>query len=295
MRKKIYFIVKHISQQKFMRLKKIISSQANEHLVEFEILKSTYSGHALKLTRKAIEEKADAVVACGGDGTINEIARVLVDKQIPLGIIPIGSGNGIAGHFCIPSNLSDATNIIFKGYSAKIDLGFFDEKYFLGNLGFGIESTFIKNYNKKGLHGFFAYCIAFFKAIKSFSYPKLKIEWQGNKMEVEPLVLLFSNLNQQGYNFTLTPYAKSNDGNLDMVYIEKSNIIQVLKFLIFIILGKEIKSKEVYRLPFSKMKITNLKEESIEYEIDGEFFKTHKKSLEIRVFSKKLSLIVPDS
>ena len=295
MRKKIYFIVRHISQQKFMRLKKTISTQANEHVVEFEILKSTYSGHALKLTRKAIEEKADAVVACGGDGTINEIARVLVDKQIPLGIIPIGSGNGIAGHFCIPSNLSDATNIIFNGYSTKIDLGFFDEKYFLGNLGFGIESTFIKNYNKKGLHGFFAYCIAFFKAINSFSYPKLKIEWQENKMEVEPLMLLFSNLNQQGYNFTLTPYANSNDGNLDMVYIEKSNIFQVLKFLIFIIQGKEIKSKEVHRLQFSKMKITNLKEESIEYEIDGEFFKTHKKSLEIRVFSKKLSLIVPDS
>ena len=128
MRKKIYFIVGHISQQKFMRLKKTISTQANEHVVEFEILKSTYSGHALKLTRKAIEEKADAVVACGGDGTINEIARVLVDKQIPLGIIPIGSGNGIAGHFCIPSNLSDATNIIFNGYSTKIDLGFFDKK-----------------------------------------------------------------------------------------------------------------------------------------------------------------------
>ena len=114
-------------------------------------------------------------------------------------------------------------------------------------------------------------------------------------MEVEPLVLLFSNLNQQGYNFTLTPYANSNDGNLDMIYIEKSNIFQVLKFLIFIIQGKEIKAKEVHRLPFSKMKITNLKEELIEYEIDGEFFKTHKKSLEIRVFSKKLSLIVPDS
>ena len=295
MRKKIYFIVKQISQQKFMRLKKAISTQANEHFLEFEILKSTYGGHALKLTRKAIEEKADAVVACGGDGTINEIARVLVDKQIPLGIIPIGSGNGIAGHFGIPLNLSDAIDIIFKDYRIKMDLGFFDEKIFLGNLGFGLESIFIKIYNKKGLHGFFAYCNAFFKSIKSFIYPRFMIEWQGNKMKVKPLVLLFSNLNQQGYSFTLTPNAKSNDGNLEMVCIEKLNIFQILKFLIFVIQRKEIRAKEVHRISFSKMRITDLNEGPIKYEIDGEFFKTHKKSLEIKVFKEKLSLIVSEN
>ena len=295
MRKKIYFIVKLISQQKFMRLKKEISNQANKHNVKFEILRSTYSGHALILARKAIDEKAYAVVACGGDGTINEIARVLVEKPTPLGIIPMGSGNGIAGHFGIPSNLSNAINIIFNDHRIKVDLGLFDEKIFLGNLGFGIESIFIKNYNKRGIHGFFAYCIAFFKSIKSFIYPKFKIEWQSNKMELRPLVLLISNLNQQGYNFTLTPNAKSNDGNLEMVFIEKLNFFKILKLLVFVIQRKEITSKEVHRKSFSKMRITNLKEGSIEYEIDGEFFETHKKSLEVRVIDEKLSLIVSES
>ena len=295
MRKKIYFIVNHINQQKFIRLKKEISNQADKHSVDFEILRSTYKGHALVLTRKAIDKKADAVVACGGDGTINEIASVLVDKQTSLGIIPMGSGNGIAGHFGIPSNLSDAINIIFSDYRIKMDVGFFDEKIFLGNLGFGLESIFIKNYNEKGFHGFFAYCIAFFKSINSVIYPKFKIEWQSNKMELKPLVLLISNLNQQGYNFTLTPNAKSNDGNLDMVYVKKINIFQILKLLFFVIQRKEISSKKVTRLSFSKMRITNLKEGPIEYEIDGEFFETNKKSLDIGVFNEKLSVIVSEN
>jgi len=295
MKKKIYFIVNPISQKKIIKLKNEISNQANKYNVEFEILKSTFRGHSLILTKKAIEKKAYAVVACGGDGTINEIARVLVDKQTPLGIIPMGSGNGIAGHFGIPSNLSDAINTIFMDYRIKMDLGFFDEKIFLGNLGFGLESIFIKNYNKRGLHGLFAYCIAFFKSINSFIYPKFKIECQSNKMELRPLVLLISNLNQQGYNFTLTPNAKSNDGNLEMVFIKKLNIFKILKLLIFTLQRKEFISNEVHRKSFSKMRITNLKEGSIEYEIDGEFFETNKKSLEIKLFNEKLSLIVSKS
>ena len=106
---------------------------------------------------------------------------------------------------------------------------------------------------------------------------------------------MISNLNQQGYNLTLNPNAKSNDGNLDMVYIKKVNIFQILKLLIFVIQRKEISINEVHRKSFSKMRITNLKGGSIEYEIDGEFFETNKKSLEIKLFNEKLSLIVSKS
>ena len=293
--KKIYFIVKPIGQKKIKRLKKVIFTKANKFNFQFKILNSTHKGHAILLAKKSVDEKANAVIACGGDGTINEIAGILVGKKIPLGIIPMGSGNGIAGHFNIPSNLSEAINIIIKGNDVKVDVGHFNEKYFLGNLGFGFESTFIKYYNKKGLHGFYAYCLAFFKAIKSFNYPKLKVEWEGNYRELRPLVLLFSNLNQQGYNLTLTPNAKSNDGNFEMICIERSNIFKILKFLVLVFQRKEIKSKEIFRLSLSKMKISNLKDEAIEYEIDGEFFKTHKKSDEIRVLNEKLSLIVPEN
>ena len=116
-------------------------------------------------------------------------------------------------------------------------MGFFDEKIFLGNLGFGLESIFIKNYNEKGLHGFFAYCIALFKSIKGFIYPKFKIEWQLNEMVLRPLVLLISNLNQQGYNFTVTPKAKTDDGLLDVVIIENLSNFKNIKSIFKIIFG----------------------------------------------------------
>ena len=80
-----------------------------------------------------------------------------------------------------------------------------------------------------------------------------------------------------------------------MICIERSNIFKILKFIVLVFQRKEIKSKEIFRLSLSKMKISNLKDEAIEYEIDGEYFKTHKKSDEIRVLNEKLSLIVPEN
>ena len=125
--KKIYFIVKPIGQKKIKRLKKVIFTEANKFNFQFKILNSTHKGHAILLAKKSVDEKANAVIACGGDGTINEIAGILMGKKIPLGIIPIGSGNGIAGHFNIPSNLSEAINIIVKGYDVKVDVGHFND------------------------------------------------------------------------------------------------------------------------------------------------------------------------
>ena len=87
--KKIYFIVKPIGQKKIKRLKKLIFTKANKFNFQFKILNSTHKGHAILLAKKSVDEKANAVIACGGDGTINEIAGILVGKKIPLGIIPM--------------------------------------------------------------------------------------------------------------------------------------------------------------------------------------------------------------
>ena len=131
--KKIYFIVKPNGQKKIKSLKKVIFTEASKYNFEFKILNSTHKGHAILLARKSVDEKANAVIACGGDGTINEIAGVLMGKKIPLGIIPMGSGNGIAGHFNIPSNLSEAIKIIIKGFIVIRIISFFVTFYYTMN------------------------------------------------------------------------------------------------------------------------------------------------------------------
>ena len=110
-------------------------------------------------------------------------------------------------------------------------------------------------------------------------------------MTVSPFILLFSNLNQQGYNLTLTPDAKCDDGKLNMICVEKLNILEFLKFIFMILKGKIEKTKKIHSFVFSKMKITNINSDLIYYEIDGEFFQTEKQSLEVGLFCNFLKVI----
>ena len=103
---RIYFIVKPLSFLTFKKLCKSIEKTFNKKKYSLHVLKTLNKGHAISLAQKAISEKADLIVACGGDGTINEVAQLLVETKIPLAIVPLGSGNGIARHFKIPFGIT---------------------------------------------------------------------------------------------------------------------------------------------------------------------------------------------
>jgi diacylglycerol kinase (ATP) len=91
---------------------------------------STYKTHTRELTKISIKEKADIIVACGGDGTINEVASCIIGTPILLGIIPLGSGNGLASNLKIPKNLAKAISIIKSRNVRIIDIGRIKRKIF---------------------------------------------------------------------------------------------------------------------------------------------------------------------
>ena len=136
----------------------------------FFLLTSKYKGHTSVLTKNAIKQNANIIVACGGDGTINEIINQIVNTKIKLGILPLGSGNGIAKHFKIPNNIYHALNLIVSNNSKFSDLGKIDKFYFLGNLGFGFENEFINQYQKLRGRGFIYYLFGFIMASFKFNY-----------------------------------------------------------------------------------------------------------------------------
>ena len=227
---KVYFIVKPLGGYKLKQLRKSLEKTFDNKKDSFYIFSSMKKGHSIALTEKAIDEKADVVVACGGDGTINEVAQGLVETQIPLGIIPLGSGNGIARHFKIPLEISKSVQVIKKNKLAKMDVGVVNGHYFFGNMGCALESHFIRSYQKNQRHGIWAYVIAFFDALVSFKHQKIQVEYLDNVREISPFILLVSNANQQGYDFSLTPQAQSDDGLLDLFWMEKSNVFNKIKF-----------------------------------------------------------------
>ena len=257
------------------------------------ILSTLKKGHAIDLTQRAIQEKADLVVACGGDGTINEVARGLVETEVPLAIIPLGSGNGIARHFKIPFKISEAVQLIKKNKVAKMDVGKVNGHYFFGNMGCALESHFIRTYQKNKWHGIWAYIIAFLDAILSFRYQKIKIEYDENSQTISPFVMLVSNTNQQGYDFSLTPQALSNDGLMDVFWMEKSNFFNNFIFIVNALMGRKLTTKGCNLIRLSALKISLLESSDLCVQIDGEFLPVASKRLEVKVLPKQLNVIVP--
>ena len=121
---KIVFIVNPISgTQEKKSILKWIDERIDKSIHDYSIIKTEYAGHASQIATKAVNEGVNIVVAIGGDGTVNEVARALIHTPTALGIIPCGSGNGLARHLHIPLDFKAAIDVINKGKLLCIDYG----------------------------------------------------------------------------------------------------------------------------------------------------------------------------
>ena len=283
---KIFFII-HVSRSK--KIKKIIQSFFKNKNEKIFLLTSKYKGHTSVLTKNAIKQNANIIVACGGDGTINEIINQIVNTKIKLGILPLGSGNGIAKHFKIPNNINQALNLIISNNSKFSDLGKIGKFYFLGNLGFGFENEFINQYQKLRGRGFIYYLFGFIMASFKFNYNTFEIKKNNKTKKIKPFAFTISNLNQQGYNVSITPKAKDNDGLLDVAIFEKKNIFKIVKFLFFILF--KIKNQTLEEFKIKKIEVMNVGRDYLDFQIDGENYKINKNKVSIEVKKSAISVI----
>lgn len=262
---------------------------ANYHLV-FKY--SSYRKHTVELTRASISEGAEIIVACGGDGTVNEVAQCLVNTHVILGILPIGSGNGLARHLGIPRKLSKAIHILSGMESRRIDVGKANNHYFFCNIGVAFSAQLILCYDQIPQRGFRGYTQAFLKAVSSFKYVSYDIGEGESTIRSTPFLLLFSNTNQLGYNKTLTPDASLFDGKLDMVLVERSHPFILAFFLFFAFFGKIPQLAKVKRVELERIRLLH-QEEYIKIQIDGETLEVRTGTLEIKVLPEALEIICP--
>lgn len=244
-----------------------------------------------QLIEQAEIEGFNTIVACGGDGTILQIGKVILQKKMTLGILPLGSGNGIAGHFNIPTNLQKALQTLVNGSSEKMDVGQVGEYYFFSNTGFGIEVDFIKAYQKKRVHGIMGYVGAFFKALSNFQYQELTLTCDEKVISFSPFVLLFANTNQQGYGLSLAPHAKTNDGYLNLIGIPKQSKLRLLSIALkTLFFGSPSLDKKTLQTIGKKFEISS-SQTPLNFQIDGEFYSIEQKQLTISILPKALNVI----
>ncbi|MCI9846867.1 diacylglycerol/lipid kinase family protein [Flavobacterium pectinovorum] len=193
-----------------------------------EVNYTKHKSHAVELTKAAIANKPDYIIACGGDGTINEVASCLVNTTIILGIIPVGSGNGLASNLNIPRDFKKAIAIIKQGKTTSIDVGKINQQYFFSNMGIGIDALIIKKYERSGNRTLSSYVKAALSSSFEFKVQPAIVSFGDQVLKVNPFMLFVSNSNEMGYNMSLTPKASLSDGVLDMVIIPELTFIEKL-------------------------------------------------------------------
>lgn len=287
--KNIHFIVNSLSpnaEKAQRQIDSFFEGRPDQMIIKL----SKYKGHAVELALASISEKADIIVACGGDGTVNEVAQCLVNSNVKMGVLPIGSGNGLARHLRIPTNIQLALEILGRCDCKSMDVGKANDRYFFCNVSVAFSAQVISCYDQIPQRGFAAYSRAFLKAVSSFKYSTFELEEQNGTLKSTPFVLLLSNTDQLGYNKTLTPDASLFDGKLDMVRVEKSNPLALSIFMFFAFFNKFPRFAKVTREQLEEVRLQSSAKE-LKIQLDGEILELDTNTLDIKVLHQALEVI----
>ena len=157
-KRRMIFIVNPISgTQGKKAILKWIDERLDRTLYEYEVVKTEYAGHATEIAANAVKEGIDIVVAIGGDGTINETARSLIHTNTALGIIPCGSGNGLARHLRIPMDPKAAIDILNENYQIQMGYGKINNIPFFCTCGVGFDAFVSLKFADSGKRGLLTY------------------------------------------------------------------------------------------------------------------------------------------
>jgi len=184
-----------------------------------ETWQTQYRGHATELAKKAALEEIELCIAVGGDGTMNETACGLVGSETCLGIIPLGSGNGLARHIKLSMEPEVAMKQLILGKTKAMDVGQIDGKYFFLSAGIGFEGTVAKHFSQQKTRGFTQYLKSAAKALLHYKPIRVALKTSAKNTDELIFTLNFSNGSQYGNNAIIAPGASLYDGLLDITRI----------------------------------------------------------------------------
>jgi diacylglycerol kinase (ATP) len=295
LKKNIQFIVNPIAGGiKKASLPQIIEANLDLEQYTFTISYTERAGHATLIAQEAVANAIDVVVAVGGDGSINEIAKVIVNTAVVLAIIPLGSGNALAYHLELPvKKIKKAINIINTGKQIQIDTLKTNKGEVICFAGIGLEAVAARTYRHLGRRGFIAYVWAailsiFFK----FKPHKVQFEVDGVKREEEVYMFTVYNARFLGYKIAKVEQVSLVDGLMHIVVIKTFAMWKLLWIAILEVVGKVHLAKETEIIEAKKLKIHLPKKAHAQ--LDGDSFITSS-AFEMEVNPLSLSILVPNT
>ena len=223
--RKVVLIVNPISGRAGRRHEKIsiiryARELAREYDYSLELYLTRYPQHATELAQQSAKRGIDLVIAVGGDGTVNEVAHGLLNSQTALGIVPMGSGNGLARHLALSLVTRTALRTVLQNDSITMDCGLLNGTHFFTTAGIGFDAEVGWMFAKLGTRGIGSYIKATAQLFFKYHPRDYEIEIDGEKLERKALLITFANASQFGNNARIAPHALVNDGELQMVIVK---------------------------------------------------------------------------
>ncbi len=293
-KKSFIFIINPISgSRRYKDIERKISSCFASTEIEPLIYLSEYAGHAEDLCRRLVEQSSPptAIVAVGGDGTVNELANGIGLSGIQLGIIPHGSGNGFARHLGIPMDVDRALVVLCQGLSVPVDMVRIGEKYALNVSGVGFDALVAWKFQHSKPRGLSSYARIALGEFFKYQPETYELLVDGKKSRHQAFLISLANSSQFGNNFLISPKASVCDGYLDLCILHPFPKWTILGLLIKL-LCKKIDSSPY--LEIIRAKKVCIKQAGEIWHLDGEAM-SGGSELQVEVVEKALRVIVPES
>ena len=292
--KNIAFIINPISgskdtQNAKRKLPKLIMQTLDQEQWLPNISFTEYAGHASELAYQYARMGFDAVVAVGGDGTINEVARGLRDTKTALGIIPMGSGNGFARHLNIPMRPNKAIEMLNHSEPISVDYGLANGKLFVSTCGTGFDAVIADHFAGSNKRGFATYIQSVLKDVFSYEPQTYRLVGDGLDVTHTAFLITFANANQWGNNAIIAPKASMQDGLMDIMVMSKHAILGSASLALRLFAGSIDDSHFMDTLRAKE--ITLERENAAPFHIDGDPVEMEK-DIHIRIIPDGLRVLV---
>lgn len=240
---RLHFIVNPVagnglSRSAFVQMEELLRAQG----IAYSAATSEYAGHAPLLAKEAMQAGHACIVAVGGDGTVREVAGVLMGSDIPLGVLPCGTGNDFVRSLHIPTDPAAALDILLHGDVCDMDAGLANGHVFFNAAGFGFDVDvleFTENY-KKHFRGLLAYMLGLLRALARLQLRKVNVTTEEGVYECNALEVSACIGTHFGGGMNVAPQADPCDGLLDICIIHSVNKLTVLGALLRFVKGRHI-------------------------------------------------------
>ena len=227
MKKKAIFVMNLISGTSSKAgVPDLIENNLDKEKFDYEIVVTEYAGHASEIASRAKDNGVDLVVAVGGDGTVNEVARAIVHSNTALGIMPCGSGNGLARHLLLPMNLRKSLDIINAFDVRDLDYGIINGHPFFCTCGMGFDAFVSQKFAEAGKRGPITYAENILREGLKYKPETYVLEDENGTNQYKAFLISCANASQYGNNAYIAPQASMSDGLIDVIIMEPFDVFE---------------------------------------------------------------------